>query len=148
MKAEITVAGAKELDAKMAKLIQDLGPEDVEPVFMEGAEKVKKAGIPVTPYDPRRKKGKHLNQAWVTKLLTRRGRIPAPAMAAIDYHTAPYMHLVEGGTAARYTRAGAFRGAAKKQPFFKKNFNRNKAEVQTNIIQKLIDIIQKSWKGS
>ena len=128
--------GLKELDAKMQQLIKSVEADKVEPILKEGGEMIVDAGRPVTPYDPKRKKGKHLREAWVTKLMPRRrNKNPAPCIAAIDHKIAPHASLVEKGTS---------RMAAK--PYFRPTWDKMKRTVKKHIIDRLKDNIDQAVK--
>ena len=131
--------GLKELDAQLQQLIKAVEPDKVEPILQEAGQMIVDAGKPVTPYDPGREKGKHLRDAWVTKLMPRRrDKNPAPAIAAIDAKIAPHAHLVEKGHGGPHP--------APPHPFFRPTWDKMKRPIKNHIIDKLRDNINQAVK--
>jgi HK97 gp10 family phage protein len=131
--------GLKELDAQLQQLIKSVEPDKVEPIRQQAGQMIVDAGKPVTPYDPGREKGKHLRDAWVTKLMPRRrDKNPAPAIAAIDAKIAPHAHLVEKGHGGPHP--------APPHPFFRPTWDKMKRPVKNHIIDKLRDNINQAVK--
>jgi len=131
--------GLKELDAQLQQLIKSVEPDKVEPILQQAGQMIVDAGKPVTPYDPEREKGKHLRDAWVTKLMPRRrDKNPAPAIAAIDAKIAPHAHLVEKGHGGPHP--------APPHPFFRPTWDKMKRPIKNHIIDKLRDNINQAVK--
>ncbi len=124
--------GVTELNKVFEKLAKSLPPEQVEPVLLEASQMIVEAGRPVTPYDPSREKGTHLRDAWVAKLMPRRGSKAAPAIAAMNYKKAPHAHLVEFGTVNMSPR-----------PYFRPTWDRMHGQVQEKLINALKALIVK-----
>lgn len=63
------------------------------------------------------------------KVFVRRGKAGGKKYATSKGVPAEFLALVtEYGTSRRYTDAGAYRGAIRKQPFFRKSFNKTQLE--------------------
>ena len=143
--------GLKELDAQLQQLIKSVEPDKVEPILQQAGQMIVDAGKPVTPYDPGREKGKHLRDAWVTRLMPRRKSTnPAPAIAAIDWKIAPHAHLVEKGSPGRIAKKGKYPGRyygpMPAHPFFRPTWDKMKRPVKNHIIDKLRDNINQAVK--
>jgi HK97 gp10 family phage protein len=128
--------GVTELDAALKKLAESLPADKVEPILLEQANRVITEGKPITPYDPGRKKGTHLRDAWQAKLLPNRlGKNPAPAIAKMNYKKAPHSALVEYGTSH-----------SAPHPYFRPTWDRLHNTVKNTIIEKLKELVEGSVK--
>lgn len=128
--------GADELKKQFQYLVKSVHPDQVEPVLMNGARKLAKA---IRNKAPRGPTG-NLKKAVKAKKLDRWGFQPAPAIAAMDWKTAPHTYLVEYGHAL--VRAGKVVGHVPPHPFFRpavdENHDRILAEV-TGEIKKMVE---------
>ena len=111
----MALEGFEQLRNTLAIMLLSVKPDEVEPVMLEAADiitqEVKRR------YAPHRKTGR-LDRACVTKLLQRKGRMPAPAISAVDQRMAPEAAWLERGTKPRYHKSGKFVGKVKAEyPF-------------------------------
>lgn len=91
------IEGLKELSAQINTIITSLGPDEVEPVLLEGAEMIADR---VRQKAPRGKTGRLAKSVIAKKLKRLQWNRPAPCIAAVDQHPiigAPHAHLVEWG---------------------------------------------------
>jgi HK97 gp10 family phage protein len=74
----------------------------------------------------------NLRRGIISTTLRRRGDVPAPSMAGINYGVAPHAHLVEFGHGGK---------VAAPHPFFRPAWDTNKGRVERQIIDDLWDVI-------
>jgi len=127
----------------------------VEPVVLEAAEMIA-AGIEKrAPLGPTG----NLKKSIKAKLLKRRGKNPAPAIAAIDRKIAPHAHWVEKGTKIRKVgkkkvmygkKTGQFYGKEvapmRANRFFQKGRNASQKKALHHVVTKLQAIIEGAAK--
>lgn len=132
----VRMEGVTELRKRFGELAVCLDAGHAEPIILQGAQRTAGAARAKAPYDPKRRprtrrtrKGElvpnvHLRDAIVAKTLKRRGRDPAPAIAAVDRKLAPHAHLLEYGTAKMAAR-----------PFLRPAWNETKVQVLSDIVK-------------
>lgn len=111
----MALEGMDELRKTLAKMLESLEPNEVEPVLLEAADIITQEVR--ARYAPHRKTGR-LDRACVTKLLQRKGKMAAPAISAVDQKMAPEAAWLERGTKPRYHKSGKFVGKVKATYFF------------------------------
>ncbi len=108
----VSIEGIDELNETLDKVIKSVGPDVVEPLFMEGAKTIQAAVKAAAPKGPTG----NLKKGIKVKHLEKIGNNPRSAMVK---STAPHDHLVEFGTKPRRTKKGKYTGAMSANPFFR-----------------------------
>lgn len=165
----VRVTGLRELDAKLAALGPNLGPQALTSSLVYAAAPTVQLARSLAPYDATRKSGKHLrDQIGVT---TQRPRNQAGfAGAAAGYARivprAPHSHLLEfghkivvGGRAGRLRRlvrgrnrgqvvgGGTVVGFVKARPFLGPAWNATRETVLHRFITRIGEIVSRVWRG-
>jgi HK97 gp10 family phage protein len=129
---QVTIEGLDDLDKQIEDLIKAMGPDEVEPILLTGAKKIKdyaKINAPLGPTG-------NLKKSIIAKTLQRRGSAmnalgigagnPAPAIAGIKSKIAPHAKFLEFGTVKMAAH-----------PFLRPAWDYNKDRVQLQIIREL-----------
>jgi len=129
-------------------LAKALPNDKMEPIMMEGAKVIAADARRRAPMGPTG----NLKKSIITKFLKQIKNYPRTAMAAVNQRKAPHAHLVEFGSPGRYkkkNKAGAKRhypmgtyfGPMPAHPFWRPAIDTNWKRVETDIINKLWNII-------
>jgi len=122
---QMSITGVGILADKMDKLADKLGKENVEPIVLAGADKLRKY---IRKAAPRGKTG-NLQRGQIRKLLPRKSEYPVVALIRPQYSIAPHSHLVEHGHAGP--------APARAHPFFYPTVEAHMQEIQDEIIAKI-----------
>ena len=111
---KVKVKGMKELEREMEKVVKEM-KDELQTGTNDAANAV--AGI------VRSNAPGSIAEAVETKALPRKDNYPNVTMVGVNYNKAPHQHLVEYGTAPRYTSDGAYRGQMPADPFFRRSID-------------------------
>lgn len=152
MAAKVKIEGIKTLKKQLQNLIKAVEPAKVEPITMEAAEMMADGIRKKAPQGPTGNLKKSVN----TKQLKRRGKNPAPAIAAVDrkkYVGAPHAHLVDQGSkGVRIGKKGAKKyigksfGIMPKSGFFRKGVRNTQKKALHHVVTKLQALIEGAAK--
>ncbi len=117
--------GTAQFADKIDKLADKIGKENVEPIVLAGADKLRKY---IRKAAPRGKTG-NLQRGQIRKLLPRKSEYPVVALIRPQYSIAPHSHLVEHGHAGP--------APARAHPFFYPTVEAHRQEIQDEIIAKI-----------
>lgn len=141
LKVEIT--GLEELHRDFQSLARKIQPKELQPILKKEAAVFARKLLAVTP---RRKTGNLQKgvKAWSPKINARHPE--AMARVGVKYQIAPHVHLVEYGTVARYTDAGARRGIMPAHPFIMPLANAQMPGMLRRLMASIRDVIYKEWR--
>ena len=142
---QVRVEGLEELQRDLQKLASAVSPKELQPVLKQEAAAFAAKLLPLAPVGPTGNLRKGV-RAWTPKITARRP--DAMARAGVRYRVAPHVHLVEYGTAERYTKAGAYRGYGPARPFIMPLADREMPGILRRIIAAVWGIIDKKWGGT
>lgn len=140
----VKIEGMVELRDALEKLERSLNdPDMIEAILKEQAIVVADDARRRAPQGPTG----HLKRGIIAKILKRRGDVPAPAIAGVDYRIAPHAKLVEFGTSERHQKkSGRYTGKMPRHPFLRPAWDYNKRRVLNDVINKLRALVEKSAK--
>jgi HK97 gp10 family phage protein len=127
----VEMKGADEMNKRILELTKSVRPGVVEPVLLKGAKTIADDARSRAPLGATG----NLRRGIISTTLRRRGDVPAPSMAGINYGVAPHAHLVEFGHGGK---------VAAPHPFFRPAWDSNKGRVEEEIKDKLINAIMES----
>lgn len=147
MAAKVKIEGIKALKKQLQNLIKAVEPAKAEPVLMEAAEMIAAGIEKKAPQGPTG----NLKKSVKAKQLKRRGKNPAPAIAAIDRKIAPHAHLVEKGSkGVRVAKRGKYKGRSfgvmPKSNFFRKGLRNTQKKALNHVVTKLQSMIEGAAK--
>ena len=93
---QMSLQGMEALTTSMAKVVDAVDKDKLEPIYKEGAKKLQKLARVHIGMETNRKTG-NLMRSPKGKLMRRKLGYPVVAIAAIDRKIAPHAHLVQGG---------------------------------------------------
>jgi hypothetical protein len=149
--------GTAQFADKLDKLADKIGKENVEPIVLAGADKLRKY---IRKAAPRGKTG-DLQRGQIRKLLPRNSAYPVVALIRPQYSIAPHSHLIEFGhatvqggklartdsmarkMAARGESIGEVTGFVKPYPFFYPTVEAHKQEIQEEILTRIREEIER-----
>jgi len=141
---KVEVKGLDELQRDLNKLAESFTPKSLQPILKQEADTFAGKLSPLAPVGKTGNLRKGV-KAWTPKITARRP--DAMARADVKYKIAPHVHLVEYGTAERYTKSGAYRGYAPAQPFISPLADREMPGMLSRIIDAIWKHIDKNWTG-
>lgn len=147
MAAKVKIEGIKTLRKQLENLVKAIEPDRSEPILLEAAEMIA-AGIEKrAPLGPTG----NLKKSVKAKQLKRRGKNPAPAIAAIDRKIAPHANYVEKGSkGVRVAKKGKYKGKSfgvmPKSNFFKKGVRNTQKKALHHVVTKLQALIEGATK--
>lgn len=136
------IEGLEELEAKLQALSATEQKEseirrDVRGVLRKGGEPIREAAIGLAPAHPR-----NIKQAIISAYGADK-RAEASTVVMALFRVAPWWHWWEFGTAARFTKSGAYRGAIKPVKFFRRGLAVARPAVAASIASGLKSVIGK-----
>jgi hypothetical protein len=142
---DVKVEGLEELHRDLVTMAEHIAPKALQPMLLEIAKPfaTKLSAVP-PPLGPTG----HLREgvkAWSPRITPNRPF--AMARAGVRYKIAPHVHLVEYGTAERYTKSGARRGAARARLFISPLAERELPGMLRQVIDGIWERIYKDWGG-
>ena len=102
----IRVLGVEALEKALGGAVRDLRGVKANRVISDAAEPVKKGVETEAPFDPKRKKGFHLNESIEKGKFRNKAGLPVAGFVRVNRKKAPHGHLVNNGTMK--TRANRF----------------------------------------
>ena len=145
MAVECRVTGLEDLQRDLNKLASALSPKELQPILqVEAGQFARKLSAVPPPLGPTGNLRRGV-QAWSPKIT--KNHPYAMARAGVKYKIAPHVHLVEYGTAERYTKSGAYRGSGRPAHFIWPLVERELPGILNRIIERIWDIIEKNWSG-
>jgi hypothetical protein len=142
---EVKVTGLDELQRDLNKLAEALSPKELQPILkVEAGQFARKLSAVPPPLGPTGNLRKGV-QAWSPKIT--KNHPYAMARAGVKYKVAPHVHLVEYGTAERYTKTGAYRGAARPANFIWPLAEAEMPGMLKRVIEAIWNVIEKNWTG-
>lgn len=127
----VEMEGMEELQRKLRKISEKVGPEKVSPILYDAAETIT-ARIQANVNSINKVSG-NLRDSPVTKQMSGSPNNPKPCISAIDRKVAPHAHLVEFGAKGGKIRA---------QPFFRTAWDSSKGSVKATLeggIKKIVE---------
>lgn len=136
------IEGLEELEAKLQALSATEQKEseirrEVRGVLRKGGEHIREAAIGFAPAHPR-----NIKQALISAY-GKDKRAEASTIVMALFKTSPWWHWWEFGTGARFTKAGAYRGAIKPVKFLRRGLAASRPAVAASIASGLKTVIEK-----
>jgi hypothetical protein len=154
MELEVEIEGLEELTKKrLDKLVYHIDKDTMEPIIRAGAQKMRRY---ISAAAPRGKTG-NLQRGQIAKLLPRKNEYPTVGLVRPNWKVAPHSELVEkghriakggklkltAGDRSRGKRQGTVTGVVKPHPYFWPTYESHKAEIQREILNKIIAEVEK-----
>lgn len=151
----ITISGSKELEMALDRVGDSLNDKRLLNDLLSVAKVLQRGIRTEAPKGPSKKREwMRIKNAIVAKKYKRQNKGNPTVFVAIDRKKAPHAHIVEYGSAPRWTggagrsgswATGSYRGVMPPNAFFRRGVDKNAADVMNRIEKAAWEQIEKAW---